>query len=73
MPTEGNTLRLGIPQEWYMVAEKVAVMAWDCVCPRCEHRWRSYGAERPRKCAGCKDPNWDKPRVRAPRTKVVAS
>lgn len=31
-------------------------------CPRCGHKWFPRKEQRPARCAGCKDPYWDKPR-----------
>lgn len=31
-------------------------------CPRCGHVWFPRKEQRPSRCAGCKDPRWDKPR-----------
>jgi len=31
-------------------------------CLRCGHEWHPRKPERPRRCANCKDSNWDKPR-----------
>lgn len=32
------------------------------LCLRCGHEWHPHKPERPRRCAACGDPNYDKPR-----------
>lgn len=39
------------------------VTTWACTCAKCGHAWQSIGPERPKRCAGCKAPNWDRPRL----------
>ena len=33
------------------------------VCKRCHHQWVPRVKGRPKKCAGCGDALWDKPRI----------
>lgn len=40
---------------------KVAAWEWSCHCERCGHEWTTVGQEAPRRCAGCKAENWNKP------------
>ena len=40
-------------------------------CLRCRHRWVPRKPERPRRCAGCGDVNWDRPRNARRREKTA--
>lgn len=40
------------------------VTTWACECIRCGHVWRSDGTTPPERCARCKSPLWNTPRVR---------
>lgn len=40
----------------------VDVEMWKCF--RCGHLWEKKSEEKPRRCAGCKSPYWDRPRKR---------
>lgn len=43
-------------------------MIWVAQCGRCDHLWIPEERKRkPKRCAKCKSPYWDRPRVRAPR------
>jgi hypothetical protein len=43
----------------------VAFDAGECHCLRCGHAWQTRGGvDRPKRCARCRTPLWDKPRKR---------
>lgn len=39
----------------------------ECTCERCGNVWISESLKVPVRCAKCRDPNWNKPRVRSKR------
>jgi hypothetical protein len=50
----------------------IKVDGWWCQCERCNYQWASTSENPPRSCSRCKDPRWNKPRVRISRGRKYA-
>lgn len=40
---------------------RVNLKGWSCRCERCGKKWIALGPKPPKRCAGCKAPDFSKP------------